>query len=229
MTAETDALRLVPDISEMHALLEANRALPENVRPIRVGYEYAAYRLMKAAAPAVQPAAGREEPVAWRYRTTEDHGAGPSDWVFAVGQPIPPPGVPGFVVQPLYAHPPAQGSESGPACQRCGGEIHGWCCQSCDAEFPETGLFWSNDDGSESDRPMSYGAAWGSNGERDYMRSVARQTLSALAHPPAQGLSLSFTLEEARANMVQADGTPCFPPRPAALSQPGPASEGDGE
>ena len=24
-----------------------------------------------------------------------------------------------------------------PRCQRCGGEIHGWCCQSCPAEFRE--------------------------------------------------------------------------------------------
>ena len=60
-------------------------------------------------------------------------------------------------------------------------------------------------------------------------KDVLRAILAALAHPPAQGLSLSFTLEEARANMVQADGMPCFPPRPAALSQPGPASEGNGE
>lgn len=46
-------------------------------------------------------------------------------------------------------------------------------------EFPETGMFWPNTDGSESDRPMPYGAAWGSNGERDFMRSVARAALAA--------------------------------------------------
>lgn len=40
-------------------------------------------------------------------------------------------------------------------------------------EFPETGEFW---DGDES-RPMSYGVLNGSNGERDYMRAVARQAL----------------------------------------------------
>lgn len=40
-------------------------------------------------------------------------------------------------------------------------------------EFPETGKFWDDD----KDRPMSYGAAYGSNGERDYMRSVARDAL----------------------------------------------------
>jgi hypothetical protein len=46
-------------------------------------------------------------------------------------------------------------------------------------EFPETGMFWPNADGTESDRPMSYGAAWGSNGERDFMRAVARDALAA--------------------------------------------------
>jgi hypothetical protein len=40
-------------------------------------------------------------------------------------------------------------------------------------EFPETGKFW--DDAEE--RPMSYGACYGSNGERDYMRGIAREAL----------------------------------------------------
>jgi hypothetical protein len=44
-------------------------------------------------------------------------------------------------------------------------------------EFPETGKFWPNVDGITSDRPMSYGSAFGSNGERDYMRAVARAAL----------------------------------------------------
>lgn len=48
-------------------------------------------------------------------------------------------------------------------------------------EFPETGQFWPNVDGTISDRPMSYGACYGSNGERDYMRSVARRALSLAA------------------------------------------------
>lgn len=47
-----------------------------------------------------------------------------------------------------------------------------------DDEFPQTGEFWPNTDGTTSDRPMSYGACYGSNGERDYMRSVARDALS---------------------------------------------------
>jgi hypothetical protein len=41
-------------------------------------------------------------------------------------------------------------------------------------EFPETGKTWN--DGT----PMSYGAAYGSNGERDYMRAIAREALSLL-------------------------------------------------
>lgn len=50
-------------------------------------------------------------------------------------------------------------------------------------EFPETGQFWNNEDGTPSDRPMSYGACYGSNGERDFMRSVAR---AAIAEAEAQ-------------------------------------------
>ena len=43
-------------------------------------------------------------------------------------------------------------------------------------EFPPTGRFWDD----EKTRPMSYGAAFGSNGERDYMRMIARKALEAL-------------------------------------------------
>ena len=39
-------------------------------------------------------------------------------------------------------------------------------------EFPESGREW------EPGRSMSYGAAFGSNGERDYMRKVAREALA---------------------------------------------------
>jgi hypothetical protein len=42
-------------------------------------------------------------------------------------------------------------------------------------EFPDTGLKWG--DGS----PMSFGAAFGSNGERDYMRGIAQQALAKYA------------------------------------------------
>jgi hypothetical protein len=40
-------------------------------------------------------------------------------------------------------------------------------------KLPETGKFWDN----EQKEPMSYEAAWGSNGVRDYMRNVARTAL----------------------------------------------------
>lgn len=43
--------------------------------------------------------------------------------------------------------------------------------------FPPSGRFWNNDDGTLSDRPMSYGAAYGSNGERDFMRAIAADAL----------------------------------------------------
>jgi len=53
-------------------------------------------------------------------------------------------------------------------------------------EFPETGLFWPNEDGTESDRPVSYGAEYGSNGERDFMRQIARARLSSRAKDQSQ-------------------------------------------
>jgi len=40
-------------------------------------------------------------------------------------------------------------------------------------EFPETGEFWDED----QTRPMTYGACYGSNGERDFMRQIAREAL----------------------------------------------------
>lgn len=43
-------------------------------------------------------------------------------------------------------------------------------------EFPPTGKFWNEHD-PVAKREMSYGACFGSNGERDYMRSVARKAL----------------------------------------------------
>ena len=47
-------------------------------------------------------------------------------------------------------------------------------------DFPETGQFW---DSPENSRPVSYGAAYGSNGQRDYMRNVA---FSALEDRPKE-------------------------------------------
>ena len=44
-------------------------------------------------------------------------------------------------------------------------------------EFPSTGKFWDDDE----KRPMSYVFCYGSNGERDYMRDIARKTLKGLS------------------------------------------------
>lgn len=53
-------------------------------------------------------------------------------------------------------------------------------------EFPASGCFWPADAHREAE-PMSYGAAFGSNGERDYMRKVAHDALPARsASAPAQ-------------------------------------------
>jgi hypothetical protein len=48
-------------------------------------------------------------------------------------------------------------------------------------EFPETGQFWDT----ANTEPMSYAACFGSNGERDFMRSIAREALAALTSAPA--------------------------------------------
>ena len=40
-------------------------------------------------------------------------------------------------------------------------------------EFPETRQFWDK----EETRPMDYGSCYGSNGERDYMRKIAKEAL----------------------------------------------------
>lgn len=62
------------------------------------------------AAPAVQPAAG--EPVAWRWRPRRNTSA---TWSFGSDPIEGDVGVPNsfYEVRPLYAHPPAQASESG--------------------------------------------------------------------------------------------------------------------
>lgn len=39
--------------------------------------------------------------------------------------------------------------------------------------MPESGLFWNDDPA----KPVSYGAAFGSNGEREYIRKLAREAL----------------------------------------------------
>ena len=41
-------------------------------------------------------------------------------------------------------------------------------------EFPETGKYW---DDKNKKNQMSYAACFGSNGERDYMRQIARDAL----------------------------------------------------
>ena len=45
-------------------------------------------------------------------------------------------------------------------------------------EFPETGRFWDDD----QSQPMRYMACFGSNGERDYMRDIARVALLSASH-----------------------------------------------
>jgi hypothetical protein len=126
--AETDAMRLVP----VEPTVEMIDAYFNTVQ--RFGFHACinastAWSAMLAAAPAVQPAAGRvsaADIAAVREMISIEYYAGKDAWAQALER-----------ILAALAHPPAQGSESGPACQKCGGEIHGWCCQSCDAEFRE--------------------------------------------------------------------------------------------
>lgn len=46
--------------------------------------------------------------------------------------------------------------------------------------FPDTGRFWDVPDNTE---PMSYGACFGSNGEREFMREIAEKALASLPAP----------------------------------------------
>jgi len=41
-------------------------------------------------------------------------------------------------------------------------------------EFPPTNQFWDED----KNRPMSYESCYGSNGEREFMRDIARKALN---------------------------------------------------
>lgn len=75
----------------------------------------------------------------------------------------------------LYTHPAPASADKLRVAVEALEKVERWF-----GEFPETGRNWPNDDGSDSDRPMSYGAVNGSNGERDFMRHVARQALAAL-------------------------------------------------
>lgn len=42
-----------------------------------------------------------------------------------------------LVYRAMISAAPASPDPLPPHCQRCGGEIHGWCCQSCPSEFRE--------------------------------------------------------------------------------------------
>jgi hypothetical protein len=46
-------------------------------------------------------------------------------------------------------------------------------------EMPVTGQFWDK----EEKQPMSYAAAYGSNGERDYIKSIAKAAISKCVEP----------------------------------------------
>lgn len=48
-----------------------------------------------------------------------------------------------------------------------------------DWEMPATGQFWDK----EEKQPMSYAAAYVSNGERDYIKSIAKAAISKAVNP----------------------------------------------
>ena len=60
-------------------------------------------------------------------------------------------------------------------------------------EFPATEEFWDK----EKTRPMSYAACFGSNGERDFMRDVARSALTSNRLPALLAETRKKALEEA--------------------------------
>jgi|GEM_PF-3784566 len=50
-------------------------------------------------------------------------------------------------------------------------------------KLPETGRFWDDD----KTRPLSYEAAYGSNGAREFIRGIARAALTQYNNPPQPG------------------------------------------
>lgn len=77
------------------------------------------------------------EPVAWRMVMPNGHLSALQSKPFHEGFAKMMADDLGCRVEPLYAAAPASPDPLPPRCQRCGGEIHGWCCQSCPAEFRE--------------------------------------------------------------------------------------------
>jgi hypothetical protein len=75
-------------------------------------------------------------------------------------------------------------------------------------ELPATGKFWPKDDGTGalSDRPMSYGACWGSNGERNYFREVAAKAIIDSAAWP-EVLPVALADRMAKAILAWSQGT----------------------
>jgi len=70
-----------------------------------------------------------------------------------------------------------------------------------DWELPPSGKRWP-----DTAAPMSYGAAYGSNGERDYMREVARAALSATPAPTGNSDALHTFLNAAAGEGLVLDG-----------------------
>lgn len=186
MTAETDAMRLVPTKATHKQLEDAAFNLSAEIGPEEAlklaPHIERAYELLVASAPAVQPAAGRE-PYGWIYETFAPgvEWCASSEWWPAKFTRTPPNPKTTRNVIALYAHPPAQGSESG-------GE---------DREA----VRWIR----KASREITGGNC-----------AFVDDDLAILAHLAKRAVDAGLT-----------DGL--SPQVQAALSQPGPASEGDGE
>lgn len=142
MTAEPDALRLVPTKATRKQLEDAAFNLSAEIGPEEAlklaPHIERAYELLVAAAPAVQPAAGETvarkhsdkcwgrtsfsdemahcycpRPIGWTNQVALDAARDhPKEAAWMWGAPN------GSINIPLYAHPPAQGSESGGEVER---------------------------------------------------------------------------------------------------------------
>jgi hypothetical protein len=84
--------------------------------------------------------------------------------------------------------------------------------QKWSGEFPETGQFFDNDPA----RPVSYGAAHGSDGERDFMRQVAANAL--LVAEPELAESEELLPRTMHALLYPGDAEDGVPPRIIATS-----------
>lgn len=247
MTAEPDALRLVPARATRKQLEDAAFNLSVEIGPDEelklAPHIERAYELLVAAAPAVQPAAGREEIAEAVKRLSETANRDEAKAVTVRTDDL-------RIVLAALAHPPAQGSESGGVyvASRASVPERGRMWRGLRAKGAPIISTWIDEDGEGQSQDL--GDLW----DRICREVTGAARLILYVEPGDFPLKGAFI----EVGMALAAGVPVFVVAPgvdleprslrplgswakhplvtfcdtveAALSpQPGPASEGDGE